>query len=113
MKTKWAVAAVLAIVSAAAAQGVAPALVAQVKGKSVPLRISRVDVEARIVGYLAQTSMTLTFRNDLNRPLAGELYFPLPQGAVVSGYALDIKGRLVDAVAVEKDRGRRRPPAAP
>ncbi len=106
MKTKWAVAAVLAIVSAAAAQGVAPALVAQVKGKSVPLRISRVDVEARIVGYLAQTSMTLTFRNDLNRPLAGELYFPLPQGAVVSGYALDIKGRLVDAVAVEKDRGR-------
>lgn len=106
MNTKWAMTAVLAVVSAAAAQGVAPALMVQSKGKSVPLRTSRVDVQVRILGYVAQTSMTLTFRNDLDRPLAGELYFPLPQGAVVSGYALDINKRLVDAVAVEKDRGR-------
>jgi hypothetical protein len=48
----------------------------------------------------------MTFTNSHNRVLEGELYFPLPQGATVSGYALDIKGKMIDGVAVEKNRGR-------
>ncbi|MEM9487985.1 MAG: VIT domain-containing protein, partial [Myxococcota bacterium] len=34
------------------------------------------------------------------------LYFPLPQGATVSSYALDVNGQLVDGVVVSKDKGR-------
>src|SRR4051794_3284631 len=70
------------------------------------VRLAKADVKAIIDGPLAQTVMTLTFANDLPRVLGGELVFPLPEGATVSGYGLDIKGVMVDGVAVEKQRAR-------
>ena len=39
--------------------------------------------------------------------MEGDLYFPLPEGATISGYALDINGVMVDGVAVEKHEARR------
>ncbi|MCL2649031.1 MAG: DUF2135 domain-containing protein [Phycisphaerales bacterium] len=66
-------------------------------------------IAATIDGPLARTSITLTFRNNLPRQLEGELEFPLPQGATVSGYAFDVpigSGILIDGVPVEKERAR-------
>ena len=88
------------------AQEVPPALMVQEKNRATPLAISRVDAAVRIHGAIAETTVTLVFRNSLNRPLAGDLYFPLPAGATVSGYALDVNGTMVDGVVVEKDKGR-------
>ncbi len=88
------------------AQTVPPALMVEGKQRSTALAISKVDVDVRILGFIAETHMTLVFRNDLDRVLAGDIYFPLPPGATVSGYALDIKGAMVDGVAVEKDKAR-------
>jgi len=88
------------------AQPVGPRLVTGGGPAAEPLRLERVAVEARIVGYLAETRMTLTFFNPHDRVLEGELYFPLPEGAFVSGYALDIQGVMVDGVVVEKEKGR-------
>ena len=48
----------------------------------------------------------MTFANPTDRVMEGDLYFPLPQGSTVSGYALDIEGKMVDGVAVEKHKGR-------
>ncbi len=39
------------------------------------------------------------------RQPAGDLYFPLPEGTAVSGYALDINGVMVDRAVVEKQKG--------
>jgi len=50
--------------------------------------------------------LRLSIANRSDRVLEGDLYFPLPQGATVSGYALDIEGKMVDGVAVEKHKGR-------
>jgi Ca-activated chloride channel homolog len=85
-----------------------PALMVKLDKKkpSVPLSVSKLEVKTRIFGFLAETRMTMTFFNPNNRVLEGDLYFPLPEGATVSGYALDIKGQMVDGVVVEKDRGR-------
>ncbi len=95
------------ILSAAVwAQDVPPALFVKDGGKSVALEVTAVSVDTRIYGSLAQTSITLTFYNPGNKAVAGDLYFPLPQGATVNGYALDIKGVMIDGVVVEKDRGR-------
>ena len=74
--------------------------------RSVPLQLTQVLVRAKIVGHLAQTQMTMTFYNANNRSYEGDLYFPLPQGSTVSGYALDVNGRMVDGVVVDKDRAR-------
>lgn len=90
----------------ATAQNLPPALMVEEDNHSTPLAISKVDVDVRILGFIAETRMTLVFRNDLNRPLAGDLYFPLPAGATVSGYALDVNGAMVDGVVVDKDKGR-------
>lgn len=71
------------------------------------LGVKRVSVESRIVGALAETTMTLTFGNPHSRVLAGDLYVPLPANATVSGYALDVAGQLVDGVIVKKAEARR------
>ena len=67
-----------------------------------PIEVRDVDIRAAVNGVHAETTMTLTFFNPNNRVLEGELYFPLPTDATVSGYALDINGTLVDGVIVEK-----------
>ena len=63
--------------------------------------------EVRIFGSVAETTSTMTFSNPLPRVMEGDLYFPLPEGATISGYALDIQGAMVDGLAVEKHEARR------
>ncbi len=96
----------LATLTPVSGQTVPPALMVKEEEKSVPLHLAVLDVDVRIFGHVAQTSTTMTFSNGNDRVLEGDLYFPLPEGATVSGYALDIEGKMVDGVAVEKDKGR-------
>ena len=83
-----------------------PVLMAQVGGKLSPMQLKQLDVDVQILGYLAETRMTMTFYNPNDRRLAGDLYFPLPEGSTISGYALDIGGKMVDGVAVGKHKAR-------
>jgi tetratricopeptide (TPR) repeat protein len=83
-----------------------PVLMIRRNRVSRPLQMTKVDIKATIVGHLARTEMTMTFYNPNRRAMAGDLYFPLPQGSTVSGYALDIKGKMVEGVVVGKDRAR-------
>ncbi|MFU1858893.1 VIT domain-containing protein [Sphingobacterium sp. NGMCC 1.201703] len=62
-------------------------------------------VAVSIFGNMAKTSMTMTFENTTDRDLEGELTFPMPEGVSVSGYALDINGKLRQAVPVDKHKG--------
>ncbi|HNX97351.1 MAG TPA: VIT domain-containing protein, partial [Candidatus Aminicenantes bacterium] len=71
-----------------------------------PMELQSLRVEARVDGFLAETRVTMAFRNPNPRAIEGELVFPLPEGALVSGYALDIQGRMVDGVAVDKEKAR-------
>lgn len=68
--------------------------------------LEKAEIAVSIVGPLASVTETLTFRNPNPRALEGELSFPLPDGASVSGYALDVSGEMVDAVPVERERAR-------
>jgi tetratricopeptide (TPR) repeat protein len=104
---------IMLLLDAGPAAARSPLLIARISGgegegapRNEELRLSRINTEVRIHGWLAETRMTMTFANRTDRILAGDLYFPLPEGATVSGYALDINGVLVDGVVVEKDRGR-------
>ena len=76
------------------------------KKKGKYLKIVKLDTLVRAYGPLVETQMTMTFRNDLKRIAVGELLFPLPDGVTISGYALDINGKLRDAVAVTKKKAR-------
>ncbi len=59
-----------------------PAVVIKDKqaGKYVPLKMSELKVDVKIVANLATTTMAMTFYNDLDRVLEGQLSFPLGEG---------------------------------
>lgn len=71
-----------------------------------PMQTREMSVTARISGLFAEVETTLSFYNPNARPLEGELVFPLPDGAAVCGYALDVNGQLVDGVVVKKEKAR-------
>lgn len=71
-----------------------------------PVSVVRAEINSRVAESLAETEVTLVFRNPNNRVMEGELTYPLPAGATVQGYALDINGRMVDGVPVAKQKAR-------
>lgn len=93
------------LLTVAIVQAQVPALTVKKPGEQ-PIVLAGLDSRVRIFGHLAETSMTMKFYNPNSRVLEGELEFPLPEGAVVSGYALDVDGELVEGVAVEKQKAR-------
>lgn len=81
-----------------------PAIVVPVPGQqAIQLRSAR--IRTTLAGGQAQTEVELVLFNPNPRQLEGELQFPLLQGQVVTAFALDVNGRLRDAVAVPKARG--------
>jgi hypothetical protein len=71
-----------------------------------PIELASASYEVSVRGLFADTTATLVFRNPNGRALFGDLDVPLPDGATVCGYALDVDGHLVDGVVVGKDQGR-------
>ena len=71
-----------------------------------PMQTREMSVIAKVDGLHAVVETTLLFHNPNARDLEGDLVFPLPDGAAVCGYALDIGGVLVDGVVVTKERAR-------
>ncbi len=67
---------------------------------SHPLTIGDLGVTVDIAGDTARTEITATFQNPTQQPLEGDFSLDLPPGAVVTGYALDVNGTMVDGVLV-------------
>ena len=55
------------------------------------LALANHDVKVRIVGPVARTEITETFRNDSDETLEGVYAFPLPPDAQIDGLELDVK----------------------
>ncbi|MBC6110194.1 DUF2135 domain-containing protein [Pedobacter sp. CCM 8938] len=66
------------------------------------VKLNKLSIDVQITGNIATTVMTMTFYNSSNRILEGELTFPMPEGVSISRYALDINGKMREAVPVEK-----------
>lgn len=83
-----------------------PSMKAECRPEESPVSVARAEIKSRVMGPLAETEVTLVFRNPNNRVMEGELAYTLPTGATVQGYALDINGRMVDGVPVPKQKAR-------
>ena len=57
-------------------------------------------------GLYRMVKTTVTFTNPNGRVFEGELEFPVPTGATVCGYELEIKGEMVPGVVVGKEEAR-------
>ncbi len=71
--------------------------------EGVYLQALKIDVT--VCGSIATTSWQMTFKNTTNRILEGNLNFPLKEGLSVSKYALDINGKMREAVPVDRAKG--------
>ena len=68
-----------------------------------------VETRAKIAadnGLFRRVETTITFTNPNLRVFEGELEFPVPDGATVCGYELEIDGAMVPGVVVTKDEAR-------
>jgi Vault protein inter-alpha-trypsin domain len=70
------------------------------------VRMSQLLVNLKIIGKIAYTTTEMHFFNKGSRQMEGELLFPLPDGVSVSRYAIDINGKMREAVPVNKNKGK-------
>jgi len=78
--------------------------VLQVAGAEQPVRMTSLKVDVEVAAGVAETRVAMVFLNPNSRTLEGKLQFPLAAGQIVSGFALDVDGRMRVAVPVEKAR---------
>ena len=71
-----------------------------------PVSIEQIAVKASVKGLYAAVDYEFVFRNPNSRVMEGELELPLPDGAAVCGYAIDVNGVMVDGVVVKKEKAR-------
>jgi len=76
------------------------------RGNPVPLKIGKFEVEVLFYEDLAQTTITVSFDNPTRRNIEGEFSLPLPPGVTISGYQLEVNGKMRNSTAVEKERAR-------
>lgn len=83
-----------------------PQLVISPSGSvNAPIVLRSVQIHSEVFAGQAQTRIEIKLFNPNNRVLEGELQFPLLEGQIVTGFALDVNGKLRDAVPVPKAIG--------
>ena len=73
---------------------------------SLKVKMSQMLVNVKVVGNIAYTTAEMHFFNSGSRQMEAELLFPLPEGVSVSRYAIDINGKMREAVPVNKNKGK-------
>ncbi|MEO6523071.1 MAG: VIT domain-containing protein [Mucilaginibacter sp.] len=77
-----------------------------VNGKSNNgVKLQQLKIDVAIYGNISRTTWQMTFVNSTSRILEGTLMFPLKDGVSVSRYALDINGKMREAVPVDRGKG--------
>ncbi len=102
MKTKLSYLSVCMLLSASHLTAQIPTLNVGGKKGSAEVYLQTLDIRVDVTGNVATTMFTMTFKNRTGKILEGELLFPLPDGVTISRYALDINGKMREAVPVEK-----------
>ncbi len=75
--------------------------------KRQDLRVDEVEVTVRVEGDFVETRMSLNFFNETHLNQEGEFRLPLPEGASVNHYALEVNGKMREATVVEKEQALR------
>lgn len=71
-----------------------------------PLEVSSHHVEVKINDQIATTSVEQEFYNPNNQRLEGIYLFPVPKGAHIDKFSMEIGGKMVDAELLDADKAR-------
>jgi len=78
----------------------------RVNEEEVEVKLQSLDIDVKVNGLYAETTQKMVFYNPNYIDLEGELQFPMLDGGLVCGYALDIDGKMRDGVIVSKQKAR-------
>lgn len=76
------------------------------RGKS-KLALARLGIVATTARDIAETTVEHVFTNDGEETLEGTFRFPLPEGAMLTGLAMEIDGKLTEGELVEREKARK------
>jgi tetratricopeptide (TPR) repeat protein len=76
-------------------------------GKPLPFRILTEDVQVHIQDNMAVTRVEQVFQNPTRQVVEAEYKFPIPENASLTGYDMEINGRMMKGEIVERDKGRK------
>ncbi|MDR1984700.1 MAG: DUF2135 domain-containing protein [Prevotellaceae bacterium] len=79
-----------------------PVLNVNGKKSNSEVYLQSLDIQVEVTGNIASTKYLMVFKNRTSKILEGELIFPLADGITINHYALDINGKMRNAVPVEK-----------
>lgn len=97
----------LAIGAATASAANAHGLLVPTDRSVPPLGLAHHRVELQVDGGLATVTIDQTWRNATDRPLEATYWFPVPRGAVVTGFELEVNGKMQKGEMLERDKARR------
>ncbi len=69
------------------------------------VQLQQLKIDVAIYGNISRNTWQMTFYNSTSRILEGTLTFPLKDGVNVSRYAIDINGKMREAVPVDRGKG--------
>jgi hypothetical protein len=88
-------------------QGVGSLEATDAAGAEHPLELRRLSVDATVRADAAETRVEHVFWNPTGETLQGTFRFPLPEGAVLVGLAMEVEGELVEGALVEREKAQR------
>src|SRR6266850_1211621 len=71
-----------------------------------PLEVSYTKIDAKIKDQIATTSVDQEFYNPNARQLEGTFLFPVPKGAQINKFSMEINGKQVEAELLTADKAR-------
>ena len=80
--------------------------VVDLRSSEKPVAVEKSEAVVSENTFFKRVKATFTFLNPNQRTMAGEFEFPIPGGAFVCGYALEVNGEMVPGVVCEKEKAR-------
>lgn len=96
----------LALVAPETAEGVGRMEARVSKEKMEDLALRSVAVDVKTAGDLAITEVTHIFHNASDERREGTFRFPVPDGAMLTGLAMEIEGKMMEGEVVEREKAR-------
>lgn len=78
----------------------------QDESRGRPLDLARLEADISIAGTIAETTVLAAFTNPGRENVEGRFRLALPAGSVVTGYALDVGGEMIDGVLVDQPKAK-------
>ena len=80
--------------------------VIDLRANEKPVEVAKAQSVVEENALFRRTKATFTFTNPNARAMSGEFEFPIPEGAFVCGYSLEVNGEMVPGVVCEKEKAR-------